>query len=123
MASNHLAQGERNRRPVAPCSGIDSGRLLAANAELFDNCLVARFVLALDIIKERPALRHHLLKAATRMIVLRMGFEMVRKIGDTFRQNGDLDFRRPCIAFAGCELLDEVLLAFWRNRHRITLSN
>src|SRR3954467_1172828 len=50
---------------------------LAANAQLFDDRLVALFVGALQVIEQLAALRDHLEKAAPRMVVLHVSLEVI----------------------------------------------
>ena len=50
---------------------------LAAYAVLFDDFLITTDVLALDVIKELTALRHHFQEAAARMVVFFVHLEVV----------------------------------------------
>src|SRR5581483_1967850 len=91
----------------------------ATNAEPLDQRLVAGFVLPLDVIKERSALRDHFEQAAARMRVLHMRFEMFGEIGDSFGEDRDLHLRRTRIAGLYGIFLHERLLALDADRHRV----
>src|SRR5208283_2704623 len=91
---------------------------LAADAEALDERPVARLVLLLDVVEKRAALRNHFPQAATGVVVLHMGLEMVGQIGDPLSEDRDLDFRRPGVADLQGILVDERRLALGGNRHR-----
>src|SRR6476660_9599871 len=93
------------------------------NVMLFEQRLVTRLVLPLDIIEKRTARRHELQKAAPRMVVLHVGLEMPGEVVDAFRQDRDLNLRRAGVAGLGGIGLDDFRFAFGGNRHRQTLSS
>ena len=66
---------------------------LTPQSELLNNALIAFLIAAFDIVKKTTTLRDHFQKAAPRMVILGMGFEMFRQIGNTFGKNSNLHFR------------------------------
>ena len=70
----------------------------AADAEALDQRLVARLVDALDIVEQRAALRDHLQQAATGVVVLHVGLEVLGEVRDALGEDRDLDFRRAGVA-------------------------
>src|SRR6266481_368320 len=92
------------------------------NVVLFEQRLVTRLVLPLDVIKKRAARGDHFQKPATRMIVLHVGFEMPGEVVDAFRQDRDLNLGRAGVAGLVGIRLDDFRFAFCGNRHRQTLS-
>src|SRR5258708_3519894 len=94
----------------------------ATNVMLFEQRLVTRFVLLLDVIEKRTTRGHQLQKATTRMVVLHVGFEMSGEVGDAFRQDRDLNLGRAGVAGLVGIRLDDFRFAFCGNRHRQTLS-
>src|ERR1700761_4152108 len=58
---------------------------------LFEQRLVARLVLPLDVIEQGTARCDHFQKAPARMIVLHVGFEMSGEVVDAFREDRDLN--------------------------------
>src|ERR1700742_2333435 len=89
---------------------------------LFEQRLVTRLVLPLDVIKEGTACGDHFQKPATRMIVLHVGFEMPGEVVDAFRQDRDLNLGRAGVAGLVGIRLDDFRFTFGGNRHRQTLS-
>src|ERR1700744_1856990 len=93
-----------------------------ANVVLFEQRLVTRLVLPLDVIKKRAACGDHLQKAPARMIVFHVGFEVPGEVVDAFRQDRDLDLGRAGVTGLVGIRLDDFRFAFGGNRHRQTLS-
>ena len=85
----------RNRRALSGSPPVGSS---AAQSELFDQRLVAAFVLALQIVEQAAALRHQSEQATAGMIVLLVVLEVLGQVLDALGQNGDLYFRRPGVA-------------------------
>src|SRR6478672_10910438 len=99
----------------------ETGRLgLFPKAELGDQAGVALLVLAAEVIEQRTALVDHHQKAAARMVVLRMGFEMLGQVVDAFGQDRDLDLGRTRVVLALSMFLDQRAFALGGNRHRLT---
>src|SRR5690554_3446108 len=57
------------------------------------------------------------------MVVLLVDLKVLREVGDTGREDRDLDLWRTCISFLQAELLNDFGLALCSNRHRLILSN
>src|SRR6202043_1185847 len=89
---------------------------------LFEQRLVTRLVLPLDVIEKRTARSDHFQKPTTRMIVLHVGFEMPGEVVDAFRQDRDLNLGRAGVAGLVGIRLDDVRFTFGGYRHRQTLS-
>src|SRR3954453_22610670 len=92
------------------------------NVVLFEQGLVTRLVLPLDVIEQRTARCDHFQKPPARMIVLHVGFEVPGEIVDAFRQDRNLDLGGAGVAGLVGLRLDDVRFAFGGNRHRQTLS-
>src|ERR1700686_4531754 len=92
-----------------------------ANVVLFEQSLVTRLVLPLDIIEKRTARGDHFQKSPTRMIVLHVGFEMPGEVVDAFRQDRDLNLGRAGVTGLVGIRLDDFRFALGGNRHRQTL--
>src|SRR6185437_1969653 len=78
---------------------------------LFKERLVTGFVGLLEIILKRTARRHKLQEAATRMIVLQVGLEMIREAVDALRQDRDVNIRGIGLAELGGGLAHDFLFA------------
>ena len=63
-----------------------------SDAEPLDQCTILLDVVLLDIIEKASALTDHLLKAAARMMILRMLLDVLGELTDALCQNSDLDF-------------------------------
>ena len=72
---------------------------LLAKTELRDQIGVALVIFALEKIEQRAALVDHHQQAAARMIVLRVGLEMVGQRVDAAGEDRDLDLGRTRVAF------------------------
>src|SRR4051812_3783241 len=94
-----------------------------ANVVLFQQGLVTRLVLPLDVIKQGTARCDHFQKAPARMIVLHVGFEMPGEVVDAFRQDRNLDLGRAGVTGLVGIRLDDFRFAFGGNRHRQTFSS
>ena len=124
--------GSSGMRPDFPAADVKTGEALqhrrfqiqlTAQAQLFDDDLIAREILALEVIEQRTALRDEREKATTRMVVLLVALEVFGEVGNAVRQDRDLHFRRTGIASGLTEFLDDFLLLFRRNRHRTVPSD
>src|SRR6185312_5554271 len=91
---------------------------LATQAEFLDQRLVARAVLAIEIIEQAAALGDESQKTTAGMVILFVVLEMVRQVLDAFGKDGHLDFRRTGIALGRGEFAHQFLFAFSSNRHR-----
>lgn len=95
---------------------------LAADAELGDEGLVAGLILALDVIEQGAALRHHLQQSTAGMVVLHVGLEMLGEVGDALREDGHLNLGRTCVRGFQRIIRNDRSLAFGSYRHRELLS-
>src|SRR3546814_19984799 len=92
-----------------PCraNGICLGPASAAQAQALDQGIVTGLVLALHVVQQAPALADHDQKAAARVEILAMSLEMLGKIRDGLRQDGDLNFRRSGVTLVGAILFTQ----------------
>src|SRR5690606_19706813 len=114
-ADNHSAARISNRRTLEWARRSDRS---ATQFELFDQRLVARLVLALEVVKEAAALGNQGEQATAGMIILLVALEVLGQVLDTLRKDRDLDFRRTGITRGRGEFSHKFLLAFSGNRHR-----
>ena len=63
------------------------------DAETLNKRPVPRQILALQVVEKTPALADHCDQPATRMMILRVGLEMLSQTFDTLREECDLYFR------------------------------
>src|SRR5947207_1186438 len=87
------------------------GTELLANSERVDEGPVALEALLLEIVEQPAALTDDLEQPAARVVILRVGLEVLGQVVDPLRQERDLDLGRTGVAFVGRELGDGVLLA------------
>ena len=89
-------------RGVRKGKGAAVGALvkLFAEAELGDQVAIAGDVLPLEIVEQRTALVDHHEKTAARVIVLRVGLEMIGQRLDSAGEDRDLDFGRTRVTSA-----------------------
>ncbi len=102
-----LVQGER------------SPRALLAQAEFFNQRAIRIRVAALQVVQQLAAAADHAQQAATRVVVLLVGLEVVGQFIDAGREQGNLDFRRTGIAGGALELRNDVGFDDICNRHFI----
>ena len=76
-------------------------------------------VLAHQICKESATLANKLEQAAARVMILRESTQVFREVGDTLRQQGDLNLRGAGITLMGAVLRDDAFLRFPRERHKV----
>src|SRR6202051_2810336 len=110
----------RNMRKRARLARVNFNS--TTNVVLFEQRLVTRLVLPLDVIEQRTARGDHFQKPAARMIVLHVGFEMPGEVVDAFRQDRNLNLGRAGVAGLVGIRLDDFRFSFGGNRHRQTLS-
>ena len=72
---------------------------LAAQAQTFDQVLIAGLILAFDIVEQFAAGRDHFQKATATVVVFLMSLEVFCQRRDARGQDGDLYFWRSCVAF------------------------
>src|SRR5215212_11058474 len=104
----HLAGAVRTRHKRA-----DEPRelTLAANPEALDQRAIARLIVTLEKVEQLPPLRDELEQAAPGMVILHVRLEVLGQVGDAFRKDRYLNFRRAGIGLGRRVFLDERLLA------------
>ena len=100
-------------RPASP----QRAEAYAAQPELGDQGSVALDVLALEVLEEPAAAPDHLQQPAPGGVVVLVGLEVLRQLGDPCGEHRDLDVGRAGIAVRACVLLDDPLLGFFGQRH------
>src|SRR5437899_2123113 len=91
---------------------------LSADTQLVDDGPVPSGILVLEIFQEPPPLPDQHQQAPARVMVLRVGLEVLGQSVDPLGQKRDLDLGRAGVALMGLELLDQALLAVDSQRHR-----
>jgi hypothetical protein len=76
--------------------------------ELGDQRPVALDILTLEIAQEPAPLAHQLEQPTARVLIVLVVFEMVGEVIDSFREDGDLDFRRPGVLLAPTVVSDDL---------------
>ena len=85
-------------------------RALLTNSELVDDRAVPLHVSLLEVVKKPAAATDELQQAAARVMVLRVGLEMLGEVGNAVREECDLHFWRPGIGVMNPIRVDEVRL-------------
>src|SRR6056297_1870416 len=101
-------QNQRQQALVAERAACYLGRRLTADAQFLDHRAVALDILALQIVEQAPSLADDLEQTPPRVVVLLVGPEMLGQIGDSLRQEGNLDFGRTSVPFVGPELFNNL---------------
>ncbi len=78
---------------------------------------IALGVLALQVIQQAPALTDQLEEAATRVMIFRVGLEVLGEIADAFAENGDLNFRGAGVGVVRAVRGDELGLSVFVQSH------
>src|SRR5262245_29154670 len=65
---------------------------LLADAELTNQLRIAVGVLALQVVKQTATLAYELEEASPGVMILDVGFEVLRQVADAFAEERDLDF-------------------------------
>src|SRR3546814_4420919 len=73
---------------------------LPAQAELLDEGLVARGILAVQVIEQAAAAVDNLQQTTTAVVVVLVGLEVLGQVHDAGGEQGDLDFRRAGVVVA-----------------------
>src|SRR5580704_18177304 len=122
-----ISSQRRSNVPLPPRSfpgpmgvSVGKGHALAPDAKAFDQRLIPRLVLRLDVVEELPALRHEFEQTTARVVVFHMRLEMLGQIADPLGQDRNLDLRRAGIARLQGIVFQKRLFALCCNRHRIT---
>ena len=100
----HSTSSGLRRRPTS-CSGRRSsgaaGPRLAPQAETFDQGLVARGLVPLEVVEQATSLAHQLQQPAPRMVILHVGLEVLGQLVDALASGarpGPRASRCPCRA-------------------------
>src|SRR5437773_9901856 len=88
-----------------------------ADSELVDERAVALGGLVLEVLEQPSALADQHQEATPRVVVLGVLLEVIGETVDPFRQERDLDLRRPGVARVDAELLDQAPLLVDGQRH------
>src|SRR5439155_22946514 len=91
--------------------------VLPANAELVDDRAVPLGILVLEIFEQAPSLADQHQQSPPRVMVLRVGLEVLGEAVDPLGDERDLDLGRTRVALVRLELLDQALLAVDGKRH------
>ncbi len=76
----------------------------------------------LEIIEQRTAGVDERQKAATAMVIFRVGFEMLSQVENAGGEDCDLNFGGTCIAFVAGVFLDQLLFALSSNCHVVSFD-
>jgi hypothetical protein len=90
---------------------------LFAYAQAADQIGVPIGILALQVIQEPAALPDKLEETASRVVVLRVGLEVLGEVSDSFAENGDLNFRRSGVGVVRTVRSDELGFAVFVKCH------
>jgi hypothetical protein len=83
--------------------------VLLPDSQLLNQTPIAIHALLLQIIQEAAALADELQQSTPGMVILLVGFEMLREIPDALAQQSDLDLGRTGIPLMGVEFTDDLL--------------
>src|SRR5262249_28964232 len=90
---------------------------LSAQAQLLDEGAVALEIRLLQVSEEPAAAAHELQEASARVMVLRMGAEMLGEVVDALGQHRELHLRGAGGLRVPAVFGDQLLLRFFRERH------
>src|SRR5690606_32287732 len=76
----------------------------------------------LEVVEQAAPEPDHLEQPATRVVILRVGLQVLGEVRDPLRQQGDLDLGGTGVALVLAVAGDGVLLAYGRNGHVPTSS-
>lgn len=111
-------QGPGNQQ-TAPRAGVPSGILLA-NTELLDDRTVSLNVVLHEVVEQAATLAYQLQQTAPGGVVVLVFAEVLRKVVDAGRENGNLHFGRPGIIWPVAMLFDEFLRLLFRNHAAVS---
>src|SRR5471032_1904385 len=89
---------------------------LLADAELLDDRPIPFHVDFLQVVEKAAPAANHLEQAATAVVILRVGLEMLGHVGDSVREECDLHFWRSGIALVSAILSYDFCFLFLRRR-------
>jgi len=90
--------------------------LLAPEAKLLDQRAVALEILALEIVQQATTPSNELEQAAPRIVILRVGPQVLGQLVDASREERDLDRGRTCVPIAPSVLAYDLQLDFLGER-------
>src|SRR5688572_4664539 len=90
---------------------------LLADAQAFDQIRVPLRILALQIVQQPAALPDEFEEASARVVIFRVGLEVLGEISDAFAQNGDLNFRGAGVGIVCTVRRDELGLPVFIECH------
>ena len=82
-----------------------------ADIQPLDEVGVPLRVFSLEVVEQPPALADQHQEAAARMMIFRVGFEVLGEVVDAFAENCDLHFRGSGIAFVRAVVANQLCLA------------
>ena len=92
---------------------------LLADVQTLDEVRVPLHVLRFQIVEEAASLADEHEQATARMVILRVGLEVLGEVGDPFGEDCDLHFRRTGVSLVGLVGTDQVGLAIFRKCHSV----
>lgn len=93
--------------------GIFKGDLLLSEAELLDDGTVTVDVLLLEIVQKITTLTDHFEKAATGVVIIVVGLQVLGEVGNSLCENGDLYLGRTCVTLVHSVGLDDLCFYFF----------
>jgi len=90
---------------TAPVAGAVS-KLLFAQTQFLDQGVVPLNILTLKVGQKLPTLVDHHQKAAARVVVFVVAFEVIGEVADTLREDRDLNFRAARVAIGAGVVFD-----------------
>src|ERR1051326_6285199 len=100
-----------------PKALLPSERSLAANAEFLKDRFVTFWAGIFQIRQKPTPLGHHDQQTSSRGMVLLVRLEMLRKLGETFAQQSNLNFRRSGVGLMGLIPCENLPFRFDRQCH------
>ena len=104
-------------------SGGDPGTSLAPQAETFDQGLIPRRIVSLEVVEQATTLADQPHQPAPGLMILEVRLEVLGELSDALRQDGDLNLGRAGVAFVRCKLRDELLPLLGRDQGRNLLDD
>jgi hypothetical protein len=94
---------------------------LSPDTQPFDKRSVSRGILRMQIIQEPAAFPDQAQESATRMMIFRVGLQMLGQLLNTRAEERHLDFRRSAVGGSACVGLDNFPLANGCEGHQESL--
>src|SRR5690606_11624593 len=119
-AARFACQQSKTRNPQGSLAGFGSV-LSTAQTEPFDQRLVTRRVGSLQVVEQLAAAADHLEQAAARVVVLRVGLEVIGQLDDASGEQRDLDLGRAGVFRATLVVGDDLRLVDVGDSHEFPL--